>query len=173
MEIQNKVAQSGIETLDLSPFLPQTPAIPLDLKDFLVMGLVLREKDFRQQLKSHDWSVYQDKTVAVFCSVDTLIPKWAYMLIAANLQDIAADVFVGAPDLALSRALQTALNNFNWSAYEDKIIVLKGCGNNVPPDAYLQATRYLQPYAKKIMYGEPCSAVPVWRKSVPAASPSL
>lgn len=163
MELINKVAQSGILTFSLDTFVAAHQVMPFDLKDFLTMGIVLREKDFRAQLKNVDWTIYQQQNVAVFCSVDTLIPRWAYMLVASYLHPIAQSVVVGSVAEAQNRLIQVSLNAHDWSIYQDKNVVVKGCGNQVSEDAYLQATLKLQTVAKKIMYGEPCSAVPIWR----------
>ena len=168
--IVNRVAESAIETLDLAALAPPEP-VAFDLTPFLYRGLVLREREFRQSLKEHDWEPYRSATVAVFCSADALVPTWAYMLVAARLDGIAAEVAAGTPEAVRQSALVAALGRLDWERYRDAPVVLKGCGNDlVPLDAFVQATRRLQSVAAKIMYGEPCSSVPVWRR--PTAAPA-
>ena len=165
----NRVAESAIETLDLAALAPPEPAA-FDLEPHLYRGLVLREREFRQGLKETDWSAFEGADVAVFCSADALVPTWAYMLVAARLDGVAASVTAGTPDEVRRARLVAALADLDWSRYEGKPVVLKGCGNDlVPVDAFVQATRRLQGVAAKIMYGEPCSSVPVWRRPSPAA----
>ena len=165
----NRVAESAIETLDLAGLAPPEP-LGFDLEPFLYRGLVLREREFRQSLKDLDWEVYRDAAVAVFCSTDALVPTWAYMLVAARLEGTAAEVTAGTPEAVRQAALVDALGGLDWERYRDAPVVLKGCGNDlVPLDAFVQATRRLQGVAAKVMYGEPCSSVPVWRRpSAPA-----
>ena len=166
----NRVAESAIETLDLAALAPPAP-VPFDLAPFLYRGLVLREREFRQSLKDHDWEPYRGASVAVFCSADALVPTWAYMLVAARLDGVAADVAAGTPTSVRQAALVAALGGLDWERYRDAPVVLKGCGNDlVPLDAFVQATRRLQGVAAKVMYGEPCSSVPVWRRPAAAAS---
>ena len=166
--VTNRVAESAIETLDLAALAPPAP-VPFDLAPFLYRGLVLREREFRQALKETDWTAFQGATVAVFCSADALVPTWAYMLVAARLDGTAAEVRAGTPDAVRQAGLVAALDGLDWSRYDGAPVVLKGCGNDlVPLDAFVQATRRLQGVAAKVMYGEPCSSVPVWRR--PSAS---
>ena len=168
--VVNRVAESAIETLDLAALAPPEPAA-FDLAPFLYRGLVLREREFRQSLKDHDWEPYRDAAVAVFCSADALVPTWAYMLVAARLDGVAASVAAGTPEAVRQAALVDALSELDWERYRDVPVVLKGCGNDlVPLDAFVQATRRLQGVAAKVMYGEPCSSVPVWRR--PSAAPA-
>ena len=168
--IVNRVAESAIETLDLAALAPPEP-VPFDLAPFLYRGLVLRERDFRQSLKETDWEPFHDQTVAVFCSADALVPTWAFMLVAARLDGVAADVAAGTPDEVRRARLVAALDGHDWGRYRDAPVVVKGCGNDlVPLDAFVQATRRLQGVAAKVMFGEPCSSVPVWRR--PSARPA-
>jgi hypothetical protein len=169
MEIVNRVAESAIETLDLAALAPPEP-LAFDLAPHLYRGLVLREREFRQALKDTDWTTFAGADVAVFCSADALVPTWAYMLVAARLDGIAASVAAGTPAEVRQARLVAALAGVDWERYRDVPVVLKGCGNDlVPLDAFVQATRRLQGVAGKIMYGEPCSSVPVWRR--PQATP--
>lgn len=170
--IVNRVAESAIETLDLAALSPPPP-VAFDLAPLLYRGLVLREREFRQALKETDWQAFHGATVAVFCSADALVPTWAYMLIAARLDGIAAAVAAGTPDEVRRASFATALAAHDWSRYEGVPVVVKGCGNDqVPLDAFVQATRHLQGVAAKVMYGEPCSSVPVWRRPAPRSAAS-
>ena len=172
MEIINRVAESAIETLDLAALAPPEP-VPFDLAPHLYRGLVLREREFRQSLKETDWAAFEGADVAVFCSADALVPTWAYMLVAARLDGVAASVAAGTPAEVRQRGLVAALDGLDWERYRDAPVVLKGCGNEVVPlDAFVQATRRLQGVASKVMYGEPCSSVPVWRRPSPSPSAS-
>jgi hypothetical protein len=161
----NKVANSGLITLDLERFLPSGGIATFDLKDFLFMGLILKEKDYREALKAGDWSGYAGKNVAITCSADAVIPVWAYMLAVTTLQPIAADVFLGTPEEMQQHLVLRAIETLPVDEYADQRVVVKGCGE-VPIGnyAYAAITRALLPVAKSIMYGEPCSTVPVFKK---------
>mgnify|MGYP003584882312 FL=1 len=163
--IVNKVAQSGLITLDLANYIPREETAVFDLKGFLFMELILKEKDFREALKQHDWTVYSNKNVAVTCTADAIIPNWAYMLLMMYLQPVAANIVIG--DMAtLQRTLVLKnINTINPADYTDQRLVIKGCGDESVGDyAYAEITRILLPVAKTIMYGEPCSTVPVYKK---------
>ena len=164
--IINKVAESGLITLDLEQYLPPANNVVLfDLKDYLFMGLILKEKDFRTALQELDWTKYQDKYVAVTCTVDAVIPVWAYMLLAAYLQPVAKDVVFGNEEDLKKQVLIKNLQQLDVSPYADQRIVVKGCGDiPVGDHAYLEITKKLRPIAKSIMYGEPCSTVPIFKK---------
>ena len=163
--IVNKVAESGLITLDLEQFLPNAPVVVFDLKDYLFMGLILKEKDFRAALLQHNWTQYQDKYVAVTCSVDAVIPVWAYMLVASYVQPFAKDVVYGTEEDLKNQVLMRNLQLLNTSAYADQRVVVKGCGETpIPEKAYLEVTKQLRGVAKSIMYGEPCSTVPIFKK---------
>lgn len=160
----NKVAASGILTLDLEKYMPGTVET-FDLKDHLFMGLILKEKDFREALKSADWSAYQGKNVAITCSVDAIIPVWAYMLVATYLEPVAKNVFVGTAAEMQKHLFLQNLNALNMEDYTDQRVVVKGCGEvTIEPYAYAEITRRLRPVVKSIMYGEPCSTVPIYKK---------
>lgn len=161
----NKVEESGILTIDLESFLPAEEISLFDLKDYLFMGLILKEKDFRETLKNTDWSVYNNKIVAVTCSADAVIPMWAYMLLASYLQPAAKEVFYGDIDSVTEKYLLKNINHLNPDQYSDKRVVIKGCGDKtIAESAYLEITKLLRPVAKSIMYGEPCSTVPIFKK---------
>ncbi len=161
----NRVAASGLITLNLEDFFPKEELATFDLKDFLFMELILKEKDFREALKVHDWEQYKGKNLVAFCSADAIIPVWAYMLVAVYAAPYANDIFQGTADEFYKTAFQKALTAIDEKEYEGKRIVVKGCGDKpVPPSAYMELTRKLQPYAKSIMYGEPCSTVPIFKR---------
>ena len=164
--IVNRVAESDIEVYDLSALWDGAEIVELDIEPFLVEGLVLREKFFREHVKAYDWAQYDDTHVAAFCSADAIVPTWAYMLIAAKLEDIARSVAFGRRDDLLRDHFTRALEAEDWTRYQDAIVVVKGCGSQVvPTNAYLRATQKLQGVARKLMFGEPCSSVPLWRRS--------
>ena len=162
--IINKVAESGLITIDPANFLAKGEITVFDLKGYLFMGLILKEKDFREALKTHDWEQYRGKNVAVTCTADAIIPVWAYMLVATYLEPVARDMVLG-DELQLQR--QLALNNIqaiNAQEYLNKRIVIKGCGDMPVGDfVYMELTKILRPVVKSIMYGEPCSTVPVFK----------
>lgn len=163
--IVNKVANSGIITLNLEEFLPKDPVIVFDLKDYLFMGMILKEKDFRQQLSTLDWSVYKDKNVAITCSADAIIPNWAYMLVTTYLQPIAKSVHYGNEADLIAQYLKRKIEKLDGILYADKRVVIKGCGaSEMPPAAFIAITQKLIPFVKSLMYGEPCSTVPVFKK---------
>lgn len=166
--ITNRVAESDIEVYNLEALWDGKPVVELDLAPFLLEGLVLREKPFRDAMKTHDWSRYDGHHVAVFCSTDAILPMWAPMLVATKLSGHAASVAHGrAADLVRDHFTR-ALDREDWSKYEGKPVVIKGCGSKlVPVSAYLTATQRLQGVARKLMFGEPCSSVPLWRKKTP------
>jgi hypothetical protein len=164
--IVNKVADSGIITLNLEQYLPAASTImPFDLKPFLYKEMIVREKDFRQSLLDHDWEIYKEKHIAVFCSVDAIIPMWAYMLIAAALQPLATSIFYGTADMLKAHLTTQNMESINASEFTDKRVVIKGCGEQALPEmAFIAITNKLRPVVKSLMYGEPCSTVPVFKK---------
>jgi hypothetical protein len=162
--IINKVAESGIITLNLEDFLPKDVVI-FDLKQFLFMELILKEKDYRAALLEHDWNQYQDKNMILTCSADAIIPVWAYMLAANYLQPVARRIAMGSIDQAQKEMLLENINQMDNSPYIDKRMVIKGCGDiAIPDEAYAMITIKLKPVVKSIMYGEPCSTVPIYKK---------
>lgn len=161
----NKVAESGIITLDLESYFPKEAIAVFDLKDYLFMGLILKEKDFREALKTLDVIPFQDKMVALTCSADAIIPIWAYMLVTSALQPVAKEIIYGDEAAVKKLMLLRNIGKENVSAFADKRVVIKGCGETaIPEEAYIEITRLLRPVAKSIMYGEPCSTVPVFKK---------
>jgi len=162
----NKVAESGIITLNLENYFPKNEIISLDIKDFLFMEMILKEKEFRQSLKDKDWSKYTDKIVLIICSADAIIPSWAYMLLESYLSDVAYEVYYGTKEQFLVMHYKNHINNLDISSFEDKRIVIKGCGEKpVPAAAYGMMTSRLKPHTLSIMFGEPCSTVPIYKKS--------
>jgi hypothetical protein len=163
--IINKVAESGLITLDPAEYYPKEESKIFDLKDFLFMGLILKEKDFRDALKSLEWEQYRDKNVAVTCSADAIIPVWAWMLISSYLQPVAKEIIMGDEKELHKTIFLKNLSKINLADFADKRIVVKGCGDTpIGEFVYMELTRLLQPVAKSIMYGEPCSTVPVYKK---------
>jgi hypothetical protein len=163
--IRNKVAESGLITIDLDQYYPQEDPLVFDLKNFLFREMLLREKDFREAMEQHDWTVYQNKHVAVCCSSEAIIPMWAYMLVASKLTPVASRITVGNLDSAIREAFLNRLQQLDASQYADKRVIIKGCGEKeIPPYAYLAITEHLMPHVKSLMYGEPCSTVPVYKK---------
>jgi hypothetical protein len=166
-EIVNKVKQSTkLVTIDLQQFYDETPIYEFDLKDFLFKGLILKEEEFRTQLETYEWEQHRGAYLAVFCSSDAIISKWAYMLVAQHAAGIAKDVFKGKYQEILFELYRRNLENVDWSTYKDKFVILKGCSSKekpVPDSVYLYATNKLVPHVKKLMYGEACSNVPVYR----------
>jgi len=160
----NKVAESGIITINLEDYLPKEEIVVFDIKDYLFMGLILKEKEFRQSLKELDLSIYKDKIVAITCSADAIIPMWAYMLISTTLSQKSQIVLMGSATEVKNKLLIRAIHHLNTEEFKDKRVVIKGCGENpIPEEAYLEITNLLLPVAKSIMYGEPCSTVPVYK----------
>jgi len=163
--IVNKVQQNTkLVTLDLQKFHDDTPIKELDIKDFLFQELLLKEKDFRQHLKDHDWSQYKGTYLCVYCSTDAIVAPWAWMLITSHAIEYAEDVYLGNEKDYRQELYRTTLEKHDWTQYNDKFVLLKGCGDiHVPDSIYLLATNKLIGIAKKVMYGEACSNVPVWR----------
>ena len=162
--IINKVAQSGLVTLDLEKYYPEGENTVFDLKNHLFMELILKEKDFREALKKIDWSFYKDKNVAVFCSADAIIPLWGYMLVTSYVQPFAKEIVFGNEAQLISALFLKKLSAIEVKEFEGKRVVIKGCGDkSVPEAAYLEITKLLLPVAKSIMYGEACSTVPIYK----------
>ena len=163
--IINRVSESLLTTIDLEEFYPKGETVVFDMKDHLFMGLILKEKDFREALKILDLSVYTGKNVAVTCTADAVIPMWAYMLVATYLQPVAKEVVFGNEDFLHKTLFLKNLAAINVKDYEDKRVVIKGCGDlPISETAYVEITKLLRPVVKSIMYGEPCSTVPIYKK---------
>jgi len=163
--IVNKVSESGLITLDLEQYYPRDTVALFDLKDYLFMGLILKEKDFREALKNLDWDAYRNKYVGVTCSADAIIPPWAYMLAAAYLQPVAKDVIMGDEKEVHKTIFLQNIQGIDVNEFTGQRVVVKGCGETpIGEFAYMEITKRLRPVAKTIMYGEPCSTVPIYKK---------
>lgn len=163
-EIINRVANSALEIFDLEDYFPKGFRVQLDISQWLFEGFLLREKEFREHLKNHDWSQYQDQYVAVFCSTDAIVPAWAMILVTVHLAPFARKTVNGSIDDLNASLYEELLPKLDYSNYKDKPVIIKGCSKKpVPERAYILAAQHLQPIAKSIMYGEACSAVPLYK----------
>lgn len=163
-EIINRVANSALEVFDLEDYYAVGHRCALDISQWLLEGLVLREKDFREALKNHDWTVYQNQFVAVFCSTEAIVPAWAMILVTIHLKPYATKIVAGSLEDLETALYQEKLPRLDYTIYSNKPVILKGCSQKpVPTSAYILAAQLLQPYAKSIMYGEACSAVPLFK----------
>ncbi|MGB6035762.1 MAG: DUF2480 family protein [Cryomorphaceae bacterium] len=164
-EIENKVAKSGLIVIEMDEFVSDDDLVQIDIKERLWEGFALKEKDFREYVSTHDWSQYQNKAVAVFCSADAIVPNWAYMLLSSKLEPIASELYFDTPAEAEKRRIEKAISALDASEYKDARIIIKGCGKkSVHFSAYGKLTEKLMPVAKTIMFGEPCSTVPIYKK---------
>ena len=169
MEIQenivNKVANSGLITLNLEEYFHKGERVVYDIKDNLFHGLMLKEQDFRAFIKEHDWAHYTDKNIAITCSTDAIVPTWAYMLLANKMKPFANEVVFGSLETLEAVLYTKALAKIDVNQYADERVVIKGCADlEVPVTAFVEITSLLTPVAKSIMYGEPCSTVPIYKK---------
>ena len=169
MEIQeniiNKVAQSGLVTLDPASFYPAGERVVYDIKDNLFMELILKEKDFREFVKNHDWAQYEGKNVAITCTADAIVPAWAYMLLANRMAPYAREIVFGNAEVLETVLFEKAMTGLDVEQYRDQRIVIKGCGDiEVPTSAYVELTKKLTPVVKSLMFGEPCSTVPLYKR---------
>lgn len=165
MELINKVAQSGIVSFDLEEYFPQEEIVVFDLKEFLFKGLILREKDFREALAQVEWKQFANTYLTITCTADAIIPQWAFMLVSVYAQPYTKAIYFGTKEEALRSIYIYNLQQIDAEQYRDGRIVIKGCSNKpVPADAYIYITNLLRPVAKSIMYGEPCSTVPLFKR---------
>lgn len=161
----NRVAQSGLITINLEVYYPKPKIKILDLKDYLYLEMILKEKDFRATLKDKNWSEYKDAILLIHCSVNAIIPVWAYMLISSYAQPFVKEIYHGNLDAFLTHYYHNLVEGMDIDPYKDQRIVIKGCSDQpVPPGAYQALTKKLTPHVKSIMYGEPCSTVPIYKK---------
>ena len=164
-EIINRVANSKLKVIDLEGYYPEGNRIAFDIKDWLLEGLVLREKDFRQYVSEHNWSQYQDSYVALYCSTDAIVPDWAYMLISVQLEDISKLTVIGSLEHLESILYTSIIAELDVSEYKDMPVIIKGCSNKpVPSNALVLLSQKLKPIAKSIMFGEACSSVPLYKR---------
>lgn len=162
----NKVAESGLITLDLEEYFPKEETAIFDLKDYLFMGLILKEKDFREALKNTDWGTYDNKNVYITCTAEAVIPMWANMLAVSYLQPVAANVIYGDEDFLHKSVFLKNLSQLPIKEFAEKRVVIKGCGDKAISElAYVEITRLLRPVVKSLMYGEPCSTVPIYKRA--------
>jgi len=167
-EFVNKVAESGLITIDLENWYPKGEIVVFDLKDYLFMGMIVKEKEFRDTLKITDWEIYRNKMVSVVCSVDAIIPSWAFMLVASYLQPVCKELALATPEEMRKQVFLRNIQSINSVDYKDQRVIVKGCGDTPIGDfAYLEITRILRPVVRSLMYGEPCSTVPVFKKQTP------
>jgi hypothetical protein len=164
-EIINRVANSPLVTFDLEEYYQPGERVVVDIKDQLFQEMILKEKDFRNFIRTQDWSQYKNKFVAITCSADAIIPTWAYMLLTSALQPFASTIVFGTIEDLETKIFSDQLRQVEWNKFKDAKVVIKGCSKvNVPAAVYVEATRLLMPWASSIMFGEPCSTVPVYKK---------
>ena len=164
-EIINRVANSVLQVFDLEDYYPEGERATIDIAQWLWEGFVLKEKDFRDSLKNHEWQQYAGKYIALTCTTDAIVPAWAYMLITVHLQPFAKKVIQGNLQELNVAIYQDILNGLDYAAYEDKPVIIKGCSRKpVPQEAYVMASQKLLPVAKSIMFGEACSSVPLYKR---------
>lgn len=164
-EIINRVANSKLKTFDLEEIYPEGERVLFDIKDWLFQELILKEKDFRESVKNHDWSQYKNCFVAITCSVDAIIPSWAYMLVASEVMPFASKVVVGDLELLETTIYQELIGFLDLSDFIDAPVIIKGCADKpIPESAYTFLIEKLQPVARSIMFGEACSTVPLYKK---------
>lgn len=163
-EIKNRVAESKLVTIDLEDYYPQGKRVVFDIKDWLFQELILKEKDFREQVKNHNWEQYKDNYVALTCSVDAIIPSWAYLLISTQLAPYTQKIIVGNLSDLETSIYQDIISNLSVDDFKDQPIIIKGCSNKpIPETAYIQLISKLISVAKSVMYGEACSTVPLFK----------
>lgn len=164
-EIINRVQDSGLIALDLALFKPKVKLIGIDISEQLWQGLILKEKDFRAWIKENDWNHYSNSAVYIYCSADAIVPTWAYMLVGSKLQDIAIEYVVGSKTDLEKILIQKAIKTIDPKEYLDGKIIIKGCSDISSPDfAMVELIKHLQGSVKSIMYGEPCSTVPIYKR---------
>ena len=165
-EIVNKVASSGLISFDLEEYYQSGERILIDIREHLYEGLILKEKDFREFIKQHNWQQYENKFVAITCSADAIVPTWAFMLLTTALQPYARIVFYGSLERLEEKLFEDVLRKINWEEFRGRKVVVKGCSKiNVPVSVYIEVVRYLQPIVSSLMFGEPCSTVPLYKIS--------
>lgn len=165
-ELVNKVANSPLLTIDLEKYYPKEDFIIFDIKDYLFQGLILKEKDFRAALKEINWQEYNQKILLILCSADAILPLWSFMLIAAYATPHTKTIFQGDKEAFLKVHYENVIANWDKESYRDKRIVLKGCSEkSVPASAYVTAVNFLQPLVISLFFGEPCSTIPIYKKT--------
>ena len=163
--LRNKVKESGLIQLDLAHYKPKLKLVGIDLAEQLWQGLVLKEKDFRNWIKQHNWKQYQRQAVYIYCSTDAIIPTWAFMLVSSALQKENIYSQVGSKQDLANALISEEICAINIEKIQGQRIIIKGCAEiSDPAFAMSYLVRFLQPFAKSIMYGEPCSTVPIYKK---------
>ena len=166
-EIVNKVENSSLKTIDLDLLIPKTPRVIFDIKHWLKNDLILIEKDFRRLIKSHNWNQYLGKYVSIQCSNNAIIPDWAFMLVSKSLKELEIENFIGSLEIMEHIIVKKTIDKLDLTSFKDKSIIIKGCSKkHVPNASYSFLIDRLQPIAKKIMFGEACSSVPIFKKSL-------
>ncbi|MEC7864177.1 MAG: DUF2480 family protein [Bacteroidota bacterium] len=164
-EIVNRVANSSLITIDLADYAPKSQISEIDLKQFLFKGVILKEKEFRKTLKEFDFSIYTNKIVALFCSSDAIIPMWAYMLTTSYLNPLASEIYFGDKEQVFQKMIAKNIEKIDTAEFKEKKIIIKGCGHiPLAENLYIAITKKLQNTASSLMFGEACSAVPVFKK---------
>lgn len=164
-EIVNKVAQSSLVVFDLEDYYPEQQAVVLDIAQWLHQGFILKEKEFRTALKDFDFSIYNNKLVALTCSTDAILPSWAFMLVTVYVQPFAQMINQGTTNDLYIAYYQQFINTIDFSIYQDQPVIIKGCSKKaIPEEAYVMATQKMMQYARSIMFGEACSAVPIYKR---------
>lgn len=166
-EIINKVENSSLKTIDLDLLVPKTPRVIFDIKNWLKNDLILIEKDFRELIKNHNWNQYLGKYVSIQCSNNAIIPDWAFLLVSKSLKELEIENFIGSLDVMEHIIMKKTIDKLNLSCFKNKSIIIKGCSRkSIPKASYSFLIDRLQPIAKKIMFGEACSSVPIFKKSL-------
>lgn len=165
MEIINKVEKSGLVNFDISDLRPKGKRVGIDLKDFLYEGLILREKDFREQVANLDLENYREAFVYLYCSTNAIVPLWAYFLITSKLESVAKKIVFGDRETLETLLMSEAIQSADFSEFQDKRVLVKGCSEvSIPTNAYVELVQKLQPLVKSLMFGEACSSVPIYKK---------
>jgi hypothetical protein len=164
-EIINKVENSSLKTIDLDLLIPKTPRVIFDIKNWLVNDLILIEKDFRELIKNHNWNQYLGKYVSIQCSNNAIIPDWAFLLVSKSLKELEIENFIGSLEIMEHIIVKKTIDKLDLSSFKNKSIIIKGCSKkSIPKASYSFLIDRLQPIAKKIMFGEACSSVPIFKK---------
>lgn len=163
-EIINKVAQSSLVNFDLEDFYTEGKRLALDIAQFYNDEEILREKEFRETLKSYDWSLYQDALVYVYDSNDAILPAWTMLLVTSHLSQVAKYISFGNKENLETELFINQLTTHNFLNYENQKVIVKGCSKKyVPTSAYVFVIQKLQPIVSSLMYGEACSSVPLYK----------
>ena len=164
-EIVNKVANSKLVQIDLAEYYTQGPRVEFDIKPWLYEELILKENDFRKYVADHDWTQYQDQHVNIVCSADAIVPSWAFLLIGLHLESVAKTIVQGNRETLEIVLFENFFKQFDFQQFEGKLLIVKGCGNlPIPPQAYINFVTNASKFAKSIMFGEPCSSVPLFKR---------